>query len=677
MLEGFAEALGHIGQMPGPLLALLGMVLGAAAVILPGITGGTIMVLALPLLLSLDVYSAFIFLAAVDGAGGFAGSATSILLGVPGDSANAATVLDGHPLARRGKAGVAIGASAAASIIGSVLGLGVVIIGLPILGAVILAFAPSEFFALSVAGIALIGTVSTGSPLRGIIAGLLGMLAGFIGNNPIAGGTRFTFGTFELFDGVGLVSALIGLFLVPELFNLMRSGETISREPMVARGVWQGVREVLSRPVLVIRSCLIGAFTGLIPGIGQVMASWMSYFVAARMSKNPETFGTGNIEGVIAPGATIDTKEATSVLPLFIFGLPSGATMAIYLSVFSSFGVVPGQQMLANDMPLIWVIVLTLAAVSIGTSLLGLAFAETMVKLTLIPIAILAPLILVFGVVGAYVDQGSLFGIGLVAVFGVLGIVMERLHYSRAALLVGLVLLPFAERNFFQAVQLNRGGLDFWIDRPITIGIFVVIAVVLLAPLVRRRWARRVVPAETRAVRAAQEAVIGGRGSATDRPREQLAFAVVLLAITAVFFVQTFGYDIDGRAMPLLVEAALAGSLLIAIAQSIVVIRQRRASAGPAASGAAEAEEAEESRESPLAAALWLAAYPVALILLGVIVSSIVYTLIFVVAFEPKQFGIKRAAIGVASAASVGALLYLIFVEVLHVPLFPGVLPLG
>ncbi|HYI67998.1 MAG TPA: tripartite tricarboxylate transporter permease [Candidatus Limnocylindrales bacterium] len=662
MLDGVGEAFGHFVTVEAMVMLVLGLSLGTAAAILPGITGGTIMVLALPLLFTVDMYTAFIFIAAVDGAGGFAGSMTSILLNVPGDNANAPTCLDGHPLAKQGKAGLAIGASAAASAIGVVFGIIVVIIGLPIMGGVILAFGPPEFFALAVAGVAMIGAISTRSPARGLIAGMLGMLFGLIGDNPIVGGTRFTFGSLDLFDGVGIVPVLLGLFLIPELYELMTTNETISRAPMMVRGRVEGVLEVVRRPWLTLRSCLIGAITGLLPGVGQVLASWLSYSFAVRTSRHPETFGKGNIEGVIAPEATIDAKEATSVLPLFIFGLPSGVTMVIYLSLFNVFGIVPGQQLLENEMPLIWVIVITLGIVSLATSALGFAFANTLVKLTFVPVAILAPIIFVLGLVGSFVETGALFGVALTVGFGVLGIVMQRFDYSRAALLVGLVLLPFIERSFFQSLQIHRGSYEWLVSRPITVVVLVVVAIAITFPFLRRRWAQA---RKTRAAGAEAAALtqIARDEPAVVEPVPQLAFAIALLGLVILFFVQTFGFNEEARVFPLLIEGGMALALLVVIAQDL---RALRALPGN------ERRPRLPSRPAILAAA-WLMVYPIAIWAIGILPASVLYAVAFVAFFESRKPTPRRAAIAIATGATIGAFLYLVFVQTLRTPLYGGI----
>src|SRR5688572_9774106 len=295
MFEGAATAFGLVIAPKALLLLAFATAIGSAAAILPGISPPTMMALLLPITFGMEKYEAFMFLVALMAASGFAGSMTSILLNVPGDGINAATCLDGFPLARQGKAGVAIGASATASGLGALFGLILLVASLPFIRNLILAFSPPEFFALSIAGIALIATVSTQAPLKGLIAGLLGMVFGFVGVNMVVGGTSYTFGLLELQDGIELVPALIGLFALPELFQLLRKDESVSQQGFAVRGgVWQGILEVFRRPLLFFRSAAIGTLLGLIPGVGATVASWVSYFAAVNGSKDPSSFGKGN-----------------------------------------------------------------------------------------------------------------------------------------------------------------------------------------------------------------------------------------------------------------------------------------------------------------------------------------------------------------------------------------------
>ena len=271
---------------------------------------------------------------------------------------NAATTLDGYPLARQGRAGEAIGASATASALGALFGLLILAVSLPFLRQIILVFGPPELFAFSIAGIVLIGTVSTGSRLKGLIAGAGGLMLGTVGYNLVSGEVRYTFSVVPLYDGLPLVAAIVGLFALPELFKLMRTNQSVSETgEVIAGGVSKGIRAVLARPGLLLRSSAMGTVIGLVPGVGSSVASWVAYFSARNASNNPGSFGRGNIEGVIAPDAAIDSKEGGSMMPLLALGIPGSLSTAILLSAFFLHGINPGQQLFRNEMPLIWSII--------------------------------------------------------------------------------------------------------------------------------------------------------------------------------------------------------------------------------------------------------------------------------------------------------------------------------
>ena len=652
MPPGLDVALSHILTPEGIALFLGAVVLGTAAAVLPGISVGTLSVLFLPLSFVLDKYVAFMVLATLVGTGGFAGSMTAILLNVPGEVMNAPTCLDGHPLARQGKAGVAIGASATSSAIGTVFGVGVVALALPLLAAVFLRIGPPEFFALSVAAIVLIATVFTGSPVKGLVSGLIGALMGFIGIDPATAEVRYTFGRLELYDGIAIAPALIGLFAIPELFDLMTRNASISGDHPPIHGVWEGLRETLRRPFVLLRSALLGVLTGLIPGVGQNLASWLSYFIAVRTSKEPETFGKGNIDGVIAPEATIDVKETSTMAALFVFGIPSGISSVIFLAEFQIFGVVPGAALLERDQPLIWVIIGAIAVTSLLTSALAFVFAGPMVRITTVPVALLMPFIYVLGVVGATIDQGSLFGVALVIAFGMLGIAMDRFGYPRAPLLVGLVLIPFAEHSFQLSLALSRGTYEF-VGRPLTLGILATVAAALLLTIVTGAGRRRAAVTRTPAPEEAE------RGPSVG----EAAFALFLSAVVIAFLYESFFVERHPQRLAIAAQVALAAALVWVLWSNLV--RWMRARSAP------RARWRPDLRSPAVRSLGWILAFP-ALLALGFVTASCLYTAAFAAGFAPAELDRRRAVIAVALTAGMAALLYGVLIRTLHLRLYQG-----
>jgi putative tricarboxylic transport membrane protein len=639
MFDGAADALGYVFTVKGLLLLTVATAIGSAAAILPGVSPVTMMALLLPLTFSMDRYETFMFLVALMAAGGFAGSMTSILLNVPGDGINAATCLDGYPLARQGKAGVAIGASATASGLGALFGLILLVISLPFIRDLILRFSPPEFFALSLAGVALIATVSTQAPLKGLIAGLLGMVFGFIGVNMVVGGTRYTFGLLELQDGIQLVPALIGLFALPELFQLLRQDKAVSEEGYtVEGGVWQGVMAVLTRPALFFRSAAIGTLLGLVPGVGQTVASWVSYFAAMNSSKHPESFGKGNIEGVIAPEATIDAKEGASMMPVLALGLPAGVSTAVLLSAFQIKGIFPGQRLFQNDMALIWVMIFGMVFSNLTTSALGLAFSNPMVKLTLVPSVVMTPIIMVLGAVGSYADQNSLFGITLMMLFGLLGKVMVDLGYPRPPFLVGMILLPLTEQNFHTSLLMNRGGYEFLL-RPLTLGIIVITLLALGYSTVRQVQRRRALRATSSSASLSGPLAIDASNLLLSDDEElvrppalvDVLFPLALLVLTVVLLIQANDFPSRAQMFPRIVMIPLIGLLL----WQFVGAGREWAQAGRPLRPAPSAGE--QGVHSGWWICIWLLALPLLIWLLGVVVGVGAYTTLFLVSFDRRR----------------------------------------
>lgn len=662
MLEGAPEAFGVLLTWENIGLILIGSSVGAIAAVLPGISPVTVMALVLVIVAGMEKYNAFTLLVTIMAASGFAGSMTSILLNVPGDGINAATTLDGFPMARKGLAGVAIGASATASALGALVGLGVLISTLPFQRSLVLAIGPAEIFALAIMGIALVGAVSGRSALKGIISGLIGMTLGFVGVNLIVGGDRFTFGMLELFEGIPLAASLIGLFAIPELVALLRSNETVSRGGYaVAGGVLLGVKEALIRPWLIIRSGLLGSFVGMVPGVGGSVAGWLAYFLAQKTSKQPEEFGHGSVEGVIAPEASIDAKEGGSLIPVLILGLPGSLSAAMLVAAFQFHGILPGATLFRDESTLIWVMIFGMVAANVLTSVWGLAFANTMVRITLLPIVVIAPVILAIGFSGAFAEGKGLFGVAVALLAGLAGMVLERFGYPRPPLLIGLILLPLAEQNFHQALQISRGELTF-LTRPITVTVLALVVLGLAAPFIISQLRRRrggVVVKTAAAVASEDDA----GESSPPRPQHELALLTGVLALVAGFGVSAVDFAPKAQLFPAMVLVPLAGLTLIRMG---AIVRQPSWRSTPASQ-----PPTERSYRYVLG---WLVALPVLFWLIGVKISVVAYILAFELAFDGSRPTPWRIVGALVSAALVFALLHFVFEGFLGVTFPPGLI---
>jgi putative tricarboxylic transport membrane protein len=464
----------------------LGMVIGLLFGAIPGLGGGTALALLMPLTYGLEPITALALAGGVMGAVPMGGSITAILLNTPGTAPNAATCLDGYPLAQQGKAGLAIGAAASANAIGGIIGTLSVLAVLPIAKSFVLLFGPPEFFLLAMFGLVTTAMAARGKLLRGLISGGLGLMISFIGYNEVMGGERFTFGIDYLWDGVHLVPALIGLFAVAEMINLSVRGGTVSKDAAAVKitSMAAGLLETFKHWRTVLRGSLIGTVVGAIPGVGGVVASFLSYSMTVQASKNPESFGKGNIQGVIAPEAAINAKDGSALIPTLAFGIPGGAEMAVFLGILVLHGLQPGPMMLTQNQTEIYGLVWALTLSCLLASFIGLLFVRPLAMVTLVDSRILVPLVLCIAMVGSYAVDANIGNVILTGVFGVLGYLMIRYDYPRLTVVIALVLGSTAERNFHQSLMISDGHYSVFFTRTISLTLIVFIVAWLTWPLV-------------------------------------------------------------------------------------------------------------------------------------------------------------------------------------------------
>ena len=474
---------------------LLGLPLGVIIGLLPGLSGITAFAFLIPFTFGMSPLVGIAFLLASYAAVSQGGSMTAIVLGVPGEVPNAATVIDGYPMAKAGRAGEAIGAALMASALGGLFGCLLLAALLPVIQPVVLSFASPENFVLAVAGVCFIAVLSSGSPRRGLIAGAFGIFLSLFGYSPTEGVPRFWMGLEYLLDGFRLVPLAMGLFAMPEILDLMRTGSSIAQdaaaEKIAMRQVLRGALAVFRHPGVFFRSCTIGSVIGMMPGVGGATAPFVAYAAAKQTAGNPETFGTGRIEGVIAPEASSNAKEGGALVPTLALGIPGSASMALLLGAFVLLGLQPGPEFLAKHLDLCLAAALVLAFGNVASSLLMFVLSKPLMYLTRIPGRALAPVLLVLVALGAYSAENNPVDVLMVFVFGALGVAMERLGYNRPALILGFVLGEMIERYY--QVSTSAYGAGFLL-RPISL---VIIALTLFAILwpSRRRLLRRRQPA--------------------------------------------------------------------------------------------------------------------------------------------------------------------------------------
>jgi putative tricarboxylic transport membrane protein len=487
MLDAFLSAGGQILQ-PAVLIAMaIALPVGLIVGLLPGLSGLSALAFLIPFTFGMHPLVGLGFLLASYAAVSQGGSMTAILIGVPGEVPNAATVIDGYQMAKQGRAGEAIGAALMASALGGLFGCVLLMALLPIMQPVILSFASPENFFVSLAGIAFIAVLSAGSPVKGLIAGALGIFLSLFGYHPTEGVPRFWMGLDYLLDGFRLVPIAMGLFAIPEILALMSSGKAIARvdklEPISFRQTFDGAMSVFRHFGTFMRSSAIGSVVGIMPGVGGATATFVAYAAAKQTARNPERFGKGAVEGVIAPEAASNAKEGGALVPTLALGIPGSASMALLLGAFLIFGLQPGPEFLAKHMDLALALALILAIANVGSSLLMFALSKSLMYVTRIPGHVLAPILLVLVVIGTYAAENNVYDVFFVFLFGALGVAMERLGYNRPALLLGFVLGEGLERHL--EVSLAAHGPLFFM-RPISLTIIAIGAAFLLWPARRR-----------------------------------------------------------------------------------------------------------------------------------------------------------------------------------------------
>ena len=464
------------------LATLFGMFIG----MLPGLGGTIALALLIPLTFGINPLVAFMILAAAKGGTNFGGSMTAILINTPGSPPNAATLIDGFPMARAGEGGRAIGASAAASAFGAIVGVLVLLISIPIMVPMLLLFGPSEIFWIGIWGLTVIAIVVSDEYLKGLISAVLGLLFAFHGLNIHTASNRWTYDLAFMDDGFKLIPALIGLFAIAEMINLLTKDERISTEAAVsaAGGKWRGVKDVFIHRWLFLRSSIIGVVTGIIPGIGGAVANYVAYFQAVQTSKNSETFGSGDVRGVIASESSNDAKDGGAFLPTLAFGIPGSASMAVLFGAFILHGINPGPLLFQLHLDIVMIIIVSLVLSNLISSLTGLLLADYIVLLTNVDIRALAPIIIGISFFGTYALNNNIYDLYIALFFGLFGFVMIVENMSRVPMILAMVLAPIVEQNYFRTLQI-AGDASGFVSSPLAIALLLLVVVSLFQPYLK------------------------------------------------------------------------------------------------------------------------------------------------------------------------------------------------
>jgi putative tricarboxylic transport membrane protein len=479
---------------PINLLLLVGATgIGVLLGILPGLGGTVTLALLIPLTFGMDPLVAFMILVAANGGTSQGGAVTAILLNTPGKAPNAATILDGYPMARQGRGGEALGASLTASGIGAIAGFTVLIVSIPIILQIVLLFGPPEIFWLGLWGLSVVSIV-VGENLRtGLISAGLGIFFAMYGTNAVTAGTRWTYGISSLLDGVPLVPALVGLFAIAEMINLVTQGETIAESDEESRieirdDKLKGVFSVYKHKRIFLQSALIGTIIGAVPGVGGTAANYIAYFQAIQTSGDQESYGTGDVRGVIASEAANDAKEGGAYIPTLGFGIPGSSSMAVLFGAFLLHGITPGPLLMQEHLDVVMIIILSALASNVISSSIVYLIAERLVAVTHVDIRILAPVVIGIAFLASYALRNNIFAIWITLIFGVLGFLMIHANMSRVPMILAIVLEPIVETNFFRSLQLSRGDPAIFVRSPLTWFLILLTIFSLLLPYLQSKF---------------------------------------------------------------------------------------------------------------------------------------------------------------------------------------------
>jgi putative tricarboxylic transport membrane protein len=480
MQLGLATALQPINL----LYCFIGVFIGTLIGVLPGIGPSGAIAILMPTTFNIPSVSAIIILAGIYYGAMYGGSTTSILVNIPGEAASVVTCIDGYQMARQGRAGPALGIAAFGSFIAGISGIILLAVLAPSLAQVALDFGPPEFFSLMILGLTLVIYLGSASIIKALMMATLGVILGCIGQDPILGAPRLTYGVEALLDGVDLIPVIMGLFGISEvLINLEKEGkrqiyETEIKGLLPSREDWKKSLKPITR------GSLLGFFLGIVPGGGALLASFTSYAIEKKFSRTPERFGKGAIEGVAGPETANNAGTMGAMVPLLTLGIPSNVAMALLLAALMIHGTHPGPLLIQNHPEVFWGILASMIIGNFLLLLLNLPLIGMWVKVLKVPYHVLFPLIIIFCLIGAYSVHLNVVDILIMLLFGGLGYLMKKYEYDGAPLVLAFILGPMMETALRQSLIVSRGSFDIFISRPYSLFALVIAVVFLALPLI-------------------------------------------------------------------------------------------------------------------------------------------------------------------------------------------------
>ena len=660
------------------LFMLVGIFIGFWVGILPGLGGATTLALMLPFIYTMDATTAFAFLLGANAVTSTTGDITSILFGVPGEGITAATVVDGHPMAKNGEAGRALGAALMSSLVGSIFGAIALAVALAIVRPLVLSIGSAEFFMLALLGITFLSSLSGGNLIKGLIGGGLGLSLAMVGLDPIESIPRFTLepvlgeaNALFLWDGIALVAVTVGLFAIPEIIDLAVQRTSIARTAISkVGGVMQGVKDTFRHWRLVMRCSALGAYVGVLPGVGGGTAQWVAYAHAVQSSPDKERFGKGAVEGVLGPGAANNSTRGGDLVTTVAFGIPSSVSTAILLGAFIIQGIVPGPDLLnpAKHLPLTASFVWILIIANTITVAICFLFLRQLAKITFVKGTLLIPFLLLLIFLGGFAIKNSVGDMIVVLLFGALGWFMVKFDWPRPPLLLGLVLGGIAETNLFIATRIYGAS---WVSHPGVLVIALLIVLGLLYPLYEN-WKKRPAKQPRELPTKPEPAQLTERVTPKSRIAHGL-FGLFFVAIFAFIVYQAkFGFGSwEPRAALFPLAIGLPCLLLAIVTVGLEVSRSRRPVTTEIISPEASAYEIapDEARNRTMVIAGWITGFFLAIWFLGFTIASALATFLYL-----KVSGGERWATSLALAVIAWVFFYGMFDYALKLPFPEGVL---
>ncbi|HUZ75626.1 MAG TPA: tripartite tricarboxylate transporter permease [Stellaceae bacterium] len=659
MLDAALHALVIIMEPTRLLIMAGGVVLGLALGVIPGLGGVVALAILIPFTYNLDSFTAFALLLGMASVTTVSDLIPAVLFGVPGTVGAAATILDGHPLARQGQAARAFGAGYAASLIGGIFGAALLAVAIPVLRPIVLYLESPELLSFCIFGLSMVGVLSGRAPLKGLTAACLGLMLAMIGSDSQSDTLRWTFGALYLWDHLPLVPVTLGIFAIPELADMAIARTSIAGNAthidIRFADQWAGVRDAMRHWWLILRCSWLGAALGAVPGLGAAVIDWIAYGHAIRTEKNTEGFGHGDIRGVIAAIASDNAKEGGHLIPTIAFGVPAGASMALLLSAFLMHGLVPGPEMLTKHLDITYSIIWTLTFAHILGAGLCIVASGLFARLATVRAGVLLPLVLAVIFIGAYQGSQSWGDLYSLTIFGALGWVMKHLGWPRPPLILGLVLGSIFERYFFISTQIYGAA---WVLRPVVLAVFAAALWVVVPPLARQlaAVARTFATFRLAAMRCDYHALF--------------TLAIIVTILVALWFSQPWPWS--AKYVP---HAAAFAALFFAALNLVTELFTPRGGAAPApAAHAVPAEPALDIapallRRRALHYFAWIAGFLVAAAVIGLLPA----VFLFILLQMRLEFG-ERWVHATAASCLAAILLYALFDRTFSLPWPPSLI---